>query len=325
MGASRKVLTSHETTEVTVGYSTDRGRLFVGRVEDALEDPRVRSQKGKVDLLFTSPPFPLVRKKKYGNKNGDEYLEWLRALAPRLREMVSPTGSIVVEIGNAWEPGIPAMSTLPLRALLAFQDAAELYLCQHVIAHNPARLPTPVQWVAVTRERLKDSYTHVWWLSPSPHPKADNRRVLTPYSAHMKSLLKRQTYNHGPRPSGHIISERGFLKDNGGAIAPSVIELEDPTAIASSVLKFSNTAWDANYVTYCRRHQIEAHPARMRAGLVAFFVEFLTEPGDLVMDPFAGSNTTGAVAETLRRKWLGIEANQDYARGSRGRFPSLAD
>lgn len=324
MVASRKMAHSLEPTEVTVAYTTERGRMLVGRAEDALDHRSVSARKGEVDLIFTSPPFPLVRKKKYGNKNGDQYLEWLRDLAPRLRDMVRPKGSIVIEIGNAWEPGIPSMSTLPLRALLAFQEAADLHLCQHIICHNPARLPTPAQWVTVKRERLKDSYTHVWWLSPTSNPKADNSRVLTPYSKHMKALLRRQTYNAGRRPSGHVISNRGFLTDHGGAIAPSVLELADVNAAPSSVLRFSNTAWDANYVSYCREHELESHPARMRAGLVAFFLEFLTDPGDLVFDPFAGSNTTGAVAELLRRKWLSVEANPDYAKGSRGRFPELS-
>ena len=199
--------------------------MLIGRVEQVLDDNELSAVRGKINLIFTSPPFPLVRKKRYGNETGSTYLRWLESLAPRLCNLLTPDGSIVVEIGNSWEPGAPVMSTLGLEALLAFKRAGNLHLSQHVICHNPARLPSPAQWVNVNRERLKDSFTHVWWMSRSEHPKADNRRVLTPYSKHMKSLLKSQKYNAGQRPSGHVISRKGFLTDHGGAIAPNVISL----------------------------------------------------------------------------------------------------
>lgn len=317
---------SDESGNVRVAYRTKNGQMLQGRIEDALEDARVRRIAGKVDLIFTSPPFPLVRKKKYGNRSGEEYLEWLKALAPRLAGLLSPSGSLVIEIGNAWEQGTPTMSTLPLRALLAFQEASGLQLCQHLICHNPARLPTPAQWVTIKRIRLKDSFTHVWWLSGSPaETKADNRKVLLPYSAHMRDLLRTKKYNAGARPSGHVISKTGFLTDHGGAIAPSVVDLasEDDPRVPQSVLPFSNTAWNPNYSEHCKRLGISTHPARMRPDLVAFFVEFLTEKDDLVFDPFGGSNTTGAVAEQMNRRWLSVEANTEYIEGSRGRFGSL--
>jgi site-specific DNA-methyltransferase (cytosine-N4-specific) len=262
----------------------------------------------------------LVRKKRYGNSTGEEYLEWLSSLAPRLSELLTDDGSIVIEVGNAWEEGRPEMSTLPLEALLAFKRAANLHLCQHMICHNTARLPGPAAWVTVKRVRLKDSFTHVFWLSRSPDPKADNRRVLLPYSQSMKSLLKTKEYNSGRRPSGHVISEKGFLKNNGGAIAPNVIDLEAAQHVPGSLMRFSNTHWDARYRQYCSDNGLDAHPARMQTTLAAFFMQFLTDPGDLVFDPFGGSNTTGAVAEEMGRRWTVVEASADYADGSRGRF-----
>ena len=62
------------------------------------------------------------------------------------------------------------------------------------------------------------------------------------------------------------------------------------------------------------------HPARFPAELPRFFIEFLTEPDDLVLDPFAGSNTTGAVAEQLGRRWIAVEKNRTYAEDSELRF-----
>ena len=308
---------------ISEAYSTALGSMYVGRIEEVFQTKPIKSVLGKVSLVMTSPPFPLLKKKSYGNSTGQEYLDWLKSLAPALTQLLADDGSIVIEIGNAWEPGVPEMSTLPLEALLAFKRAADLHLCQHIICHNPARLPSPAAWVNVDRVRLKDSFTHVWWLSKTPRPKANNRNVLLPYGKDMQALLRTGKYNAGRRPSGHVVSETGFLTNHGGAIAPSVLEVGDDARLPEAVLKYSNTSWDAAYRTYCETRGIPAHPARMQASLVAFFVEFLTDKGDLVFDPFGGSNTTGSTAELLGRRWLSVEASEVYAEGSRGRFPQL--
>jgi hypothetical protein len=302
-------------------YRTKRGRMLVGKIEDVLDSRALSPLRGKANLIFTSPPFPLVTKKRYGNDTGSSYIRWLEELAPRLCKLLTDDGSIVMEIGNSWEPGVPVMSTLGLEALLAFKKAGNFHLSQHVICHNPARLPSPAQWVNVNRERLKDSFTHVWWMSKTEHPKADNRRVLVPYSSHMKALLRSRKYNSGIRPSGHVISKRGFLKDHGGSIASNVIALdENAQQLPTSLLKFSGTSSDAKYQQYCAALGLEAHPARMQLGLALFFIQFLTKPGDIVFDPFGGSNITGYAAETLQRRWISVEASAGYARGSKGRF-----
>jgi len=299
-----------EQTELA--YRTDFGSCFLASAEAALGSRQLAHWRGKVDLILTSPPFPLNRKKRYGNLSGDAYLTWLASFAPIFKRYLKPTGSIVMEVGNAWEPGQPVMSTLSLRALLHFLDEGKLRLCQQFIAHNPARLPSPIQWVNKERIRVKDSFTHVWWMSPSTRPKADNRRVPKDYSKAMIRLLARQSYNSGKRPSDHSIGTKSFLKDNGGAIP-------------SSVLEFPNTLSVDPYLTYCREHGYKPHPARMQRELAAFFIKFLTEPGDVVLDPFAGSNTTGAAAESLGRRWVAMEANEEYVNASFGRFLAPPD
>lgn len=294
--------------------------MLQGRVEDALESAHLRRLQAGVNLIFTSPPFPLVRKKSYGNKIGNDYLQWLSGLAPKLANLLTKKGSIVIELGNAWVKGVPAMSTLPVKALLAFQESAQLHLCQYVICHNPARLPSPAQWVNIERSRLKDSFTHVWWLSKSERPKASNRRVLVPYSADMRNLLRVQKYNAGKRPSGHDISPKGFLKDHGGAISPSVVSLSEEARIPEALMKMPNTSWDANYRAYCKKRKVKEHPARMRPELAGFFIAMLTNRGDTVLDPFAGSNTTGAVADLMGRRWVSVEESKGFIKGSKGRF-----
>ena len=281
--------------------------MFVGKAESVLTSSQAQKYKGKVNLIFTSPPFPLNRKKKYGNLQGEPYIQWLEEMSLLFKDFLAKDGSIVMEVGNAWEKGSPVMSTLALKSMLAFQEKANLNLCQQFICYNPARLPGPAQWVTIERSRVKDSFTHVWWMSPNERPKADNRRVLKPYSKSMLQLLKSKKYNAGIRPSEHHIGEKSFLKNNQGAIP-------------SNVLTLSNTRTNDAYQKYCRKYNLPMHPARMQMELADFFINFLTEPGDLVLDPFGGSNTTGASAERLKRKWISIEPNVEYVRASYGRF-----
>ena len=65
------------------------------------------------------------------------------------------------------------------------------------------------------------------------------------------------------------------------------------------------------------------HPARFPYALPEFFIRFLTEPRQLVVDPFAGSNVTGAVADSLGRRWLSVDVDEEYLRGSAARFEKL--
>lgn len=293
-----------------VPYRTNLGFLIQGRAEIVLRSHAVKDLHGEVDLIFTSPPFPLNRKKKYGNAQGEEYVKWLCGFAEMFRRMLKPRGSIVMELGNAWEPGRPVMSTLALRSLLSFLNTGNFVLCEQFIWYNPARLPSPAQWVNVERIRVKDAYTNLWWMAKQDRPVADNRRVLTEYSPSMQKLLERKRYNSGRRPSEHHIGKMSFLRNNSGAIPSNVISLP-------------NTQASSDYLKFCRKNGYQPHPARMPLALAEFFIKFLTRPNMLVLDPFAGSNTTGAAAERLGRRWIAIEPHGPYAQGSQGRFLSV--
>lgn len=290
-----------------VVYQTEMGCFVHGDSIKVLDEAVDLNLRGNVDLIFTSPPFPLNRRKRYGNKNGNDYIEWLAGYADLFSDLLSPTGSIVMEMGNAWVKGSPTMSTLAIESLLELKKRGGFHLCQEFIWDNPARLPSPAQWVNVERSRVKDSFTRLWWLSKNPRPKADNRRVLKSYSPSMKRLLEKQTYNYGKRPSEHHIGSESFLTNNGGSIP-------------SNVLTIANTRCNDPYMDYCRKNDIVHHPARMPPDLAKFFINFLTVEGDLVFDPFSGSNTTGRVAEDLKRRWVSVEIDKEYAMASMSRF-----
>lgn len=308
-------------------YSTDYGKLLVGDSIEISKQYLKRHYKNKFQLIITSPPFPLNAKKKYGNLQGDAYLKWFADLAPIFNDLLTDDGSLVMEIGNAWEQGRPVQSLLHLECLFALVNNpnSDLRLIQEFISYNPSRLPSPAQWVTVNRLRTVDSYTHVWWMSKSDYPKADNSKVLRPYSKSMERLIKSKKFNAGPRPSEHRVSKQSFTKDNGGSIPHNLFEFEAIDAnrdvrLPHSVLSFSNTTSNDYFLKRCREKKIIPHPARMPKGLVSFFTEFLTDEDDFILDPFAGSNTTGYVAEKLKRNWVSLEINQDYANDSMIRF-----
>ncbi|MEK8019159.1 MAG: site-specific DNA-methyltransferase [Candidatus Parabeggiatoa sp.] len=308
-------------------YCTKYGKMLAGNSIEIFNTYLKRYYKNKFQLIITSPPFPLNSKKKYGNLQGEDYLEWFVNLAPIFNELLSDDGSLVIEMGNAWESGRPVQSLLHLECLFGFvnNEDSNLRLIQEFISYNPSRLPSPAQWVTVNRLRTVDSYTHVWWIAKTDYPKADNSKVLRPYSKSMKRLIETKQYNSGKRPSEHNISAESFTTDNEGSIAHNLFELETidenrEVRLPHSVLSFSNTTSNDYFLKQCRKKNIKPHSARMNAGLVSFFTQFLTDEDDLILDPFAGSNTTGYIAEKLKRKWLSIEVNENYAHDSIIRF-----
>jgi len=309
----------------TILYKTKFGEYHIDKCESKLTE--LKKNGIKAQLILTSPPFPLNNKKHYGNLSGEDYLHWLSALAPLFSSILTNNGSIVIELGNAWEKGRPIQSLLTLKSLMAFLEnpKANLKLCQEFVCYNPARLPSPAQWVTIHRIRTIDSFTHIWWMSKSDYPKADNSKILRPYSKSMKRLLAKGSYNAGKRPSEHTISKRSFLKSHKGSIVHNVLELDQmdekrEIRFPANALSIANTKSNDYFSLECKKNEIIPHPARMPVELVSFFINFLTDEGDLVLDPFAGSNTTGYCAEKLRRKWLGIDTEEAYGKQSVLRF-----
>jgi site-specific DNA-methyltransferase (cytosine-N4-specific) len=261
-----------------------------------------------VDLVVTSPPFALRRQKSYGNVTEAEYVEWILPFGSEVYRVLKDTGSFVLDLGGAYLTGVPSRSLYNFRTLISLCDVVGFHLAEDFYWHNPSKLPSPIEWVNKRKIRAKDSINTVWWLSKTEFPKADVRNVLTPYSERMKKLIKDPAAFYTPtkRPSGHDIGS-SFGKDNGGAIP-------------SNLLSIPNTDSNSPYIRCCRQFSVEQHPARFPEAVPEFFIKMLTDPGDLVVDIFAGSNTTGCVAERLSRKWVSVDNNLEYLRGSIFRF-----
>jgi DNA modification methylase len=287
-------------------HKTSRGEILWGDSRSYLFNV---AKESSIDPIITSPPFGLVRKKTYGNEDAHLYCEWFRPFAEGFRRALKKGGSLVIDIGGAWIPGQPTRSLYHFQLLIMLVEEYGFHLCQEHYWWNPSKLPTPAEWVNVRRVRVKDAVNCIWWLSKTPFPKANNRRVLAPYSESMKDLLT-NGYVAKRRPSGHEISVK-FRKDNGGSVPPNLLAV-------------ANTESTSRYQEYCRDNNIPIHPARFPAQVPEYFIRLLTEAGDLVVDPFAGSCVTGAVAEALERKWVCCELSEEYLQGALARFtPSV--
>jgi DNA modification methylase len=285
-------------------YRTDYGAAYCGDSRELLR----QLPDGSINLVITSPPFALQRKKEYGNKDQHEYIDWLAEFAQLVYRKLRDDGSFVLDVGGAYQKGVPIRSLYNFRIPIRFCDELGFFLAEEFFWHNPSKLPSPIEWVNKRKLRAKDSVNTVWWFSKTEWPKADVTKVLAPYSERMKKLIEdpEKFYKPKVRPSGHDISS-GFGKDNGGAIP-------------SNLLQVPNSESNGQYLGGCKTVGAQGHPARFPAKLPEFFIRFLTDPGDLVMDIFAGSNTTGQVAETEGRRWLAFDERLDYLAASAFRF-----
>lgn len=281
-------------------YETKLGKACLG---DSLSLMR-KLPPECVNLILTSPPYALHFQKEYGNKSQAEYVPWFLEFAKEFKRILKPDGSVVIDLGGSWQQGQPTRSLYHFELLLALCKDIGFHLAQEFYWYNPAKLPSPAEWVTVRKIRVKDSVNCIWWLAKTPHPKANNQKVLAEYSPDMKRLLKRG-YRPKQRPSGHIITSK--FTDKGGAIP-------------SNLLSHGNNDSNGYYMEACKRTGIKPHPARFPIQVPLFFIRFLTELADLVLDPFAGSNTTGEACEREQRKWIAMELNEAYLEGSRFRF-----
>ena len=281
-------------------FKTQLGAAYLGDTRELIKGIKDES----VNLIMTSPPYALHFKKEYGNAAQAEYVKWFLGFADDFRRVLTHDGSMVVDIGGAWTPGEPTRSLYHYELLIALCREAKFHLAQEFYWYNPGKLPSPAEWVTVRKIRVKDAVNCIWWLSKSTNPKADNQRVLTEYSPDMKRLLKRG-YRPKVRPSGHVITHK--FTDRGGAIP-------------SNLLIYGNNDANGVYMSRCKKEGIKPHPARFPIQVPTFFIRYLTDEGDVVLDPFAGSNTTGEAAERDGRRWLACEREEKYLEGSVFRF-----
>lgn len=290
-----------------LAFSTDLGVAIWGDSEDVFQDLDV-----PITLCFTSPPYPLRRARNYGNVDCRAIVDFIcQTLAPAL-DKLADDGSLVINLTNdIFEERSPARSTYLERLVLALEDNFGLHLMDRFVWHNPTKPPGPLQWASLTRQQLNVAYEPVMWFAKDPHKvKSDNRRVLQPHTSSQQALISRggekrhTSYGDG----AYTLRPGSFGAATAGTIPRNVLQIPH------------RCRWSAAYRQHAQSLGLPLHGAGMPYTLPEFMIRFLTEPGDLVADPFGGRSMTGRAAESLGRMWFCVEKMLEYAIGGSALF-----
>ena len=296
-------------------FLSDYGAAYLG---DSLE-LLGQLPAGSVNLVVTSPPYALHFKKAYGNKDKNQYEKWFLPIAQQIYRVLRDDGSFVLNIGGSYNAGTPTRSIYHFKLLISLVEDIGFHLAQECFWYNPAKMPMPAEWVTVRRIRIRDSVEYVWWLSKTPWPKATNLAVLKEYSQDMIRLNRNGV--RGMVPAIRACDSQIVRQDRPQA-AQFLQMLPRPSFMTSlrACSRWVTTLLTTPIRLRCKEEGIKIHPARFPALLPKFFIKMLTDENDLVVDTFAGSNTTGSVAESLKRRWISGEEVEEYLKASTFRF-----
>src|SRR5262245_42123332 len=122
-------------------YRTKLGTAWLGDAKDVLR----KIDDGTVQAIITSPPFALRTKKQYGNRPEDEYVPWFMEFADEFKRVLKDDGSLVIELGGAWLPGMPVRSIYHFELLIELVRTAKFHLAEEFYWYNRAKIPSPAQ------------------------------------------------------------------------------------------------------------------------------------------------------------------------------------
>lgn len=266
-----------------------------------------------ITLVLTSPPYPLAKTRAYGNVREGEYVDWLCATLEGVIAKLAPGGSLMLVLGNdIFQPGSPARSLYKERLTLALNDRFSLSKMDSLIWFNNSKPPGPVQWASLNRSQLNTAYESVLWFTNDPSQvRSDNRRVLQPHRERQTRLMAAGGEQRNERHSDGAYSlrpGRSYARQTAGRIP-------------KNVLPFGHQCADQKaYKIAAKALGLPVHGAPMPVSLCRFLIEFMTERGDLVMDPMAGSMSVAKAAELAGRRWLACEQYGEYVLGGSTRF-----
>ncbi len=309
----KKGLTKAPPNVVMLGFSTDLGVAVWGSCHDVFG-----SLTDSIAVCITSPPYPLKQARAYGNVTQDEWVDWVcKCLEPIVKRLL-PGGSIAVNLSNdIFEPGLPARSIYREEFVVAMRKRLGMYKMDDM-PWESNKIPGPYQWASKRRMQLNTGYEPIYVFCNDPlRSFADNTRVLQPHTETHKKLMAR---------GGE--SRTAVNSDGANRLYPGSFGAETEGRIPRNVLRFGNVCPDQRRLRkLARAAGLPVHGASMPLALALFLVEYLSRPGDLVVDPFGGTLTTAKACQMLSRSWLACEMMAEYLMAGRLRFDpaDLAD
>lgn len=235
-----------------------------------------------INLVMTSPPYADSRKNTYGGIHPDEYVEWFLPITAELYRVLKEDGSFVLNIKEKAMNG--ERHTYVIELILAMKKQGWLWTEEYVW-HK--RNCTPGKWP----NRFRDAWERCLHFTKQKSFKMNQDAVMVPTGDWSKSRLKNLSETDKRRDNSRVGS--GFGKNISNWIGR---DMAYPTNVLHLATECSN----------------KNHSATFPKELPAWFIKLFTDEGDLVLDPFFGSGTTGIVALELGRHFVGIELKEDY-------------
>ncbi|MBL8148206.1 MAG: site-specific DNA-methyltransferase [Anaerolineae bacterium] len=235
-----------------------------------------------VDLIVTSPPYADNRKKTYGGIHPDEYVDWFMPRAEQMQRILKPTGTFVLNIKEKVVEG--ERHTYVLELILEMRRQGWLWT-EEFVWHK--RNSYPGKW----SNRFRDSWERCIQFNKQRQFQMNQDAVMVPMGDWAKSRLARLSETDQQRDESKVGS--GFGKNVSNWVGRDM-------AYPTNVLHFA---------TECSN---KGHSAAFPEVIPEWFIKLFTRPGDMVLDPFAGSGTTAVVARRLRRHFIGIEILPEY-------------
>lgn len=264
-------------------------KILLGDCEEVLKG----LPENCVDLIFTSPPYADQRKNTYGGIHPDTYVEWFLPKASEFRRVLKPTGSFVLNIKERVVSG--ERHTYVLELILALKEQGWLWT-EEYIWHKKNSFPG--KWP----NRFRDSWERLLHFTKEKKFKIYQDNVMVPVGDWAKERLSNLSETDLIRDESKVNS--GFGKNISNWVGRKKVY---PTNVLYLATECSN----------------KNHSAVFPLDLPKWFIKLLTEPGDLVLDPFVGSGTTCLAAMELGRNYLGIDVMEEYIELSRERLSSV--
>jgi len=244
-------------------------------------------EDNSVDLIVTSPPyFDAIDYNNGVTYTYDEYIEWLVIRLNEMHRIIKKSGSIIFNINDKCEKGFRLPYVFDLVSDVNKMTKLKFY--DRYIWQKPNTLP-------YQGKRLNDRLEFIFHWVKHKDFKANTEAILQPYS---EKSLERMNPKYDFKTNQKIVdgirqtTEAKKIKPAKGGTKPSTL-FNFKTAGAI-------------------KNKGEKHPAPFHPDLPEFFIKWLTNDGDVVLDPFGGSFTTYKQATDMNRNAIAFEINEDY-------------
>ena len=294
-----------------LAFSTDLGVAIWASSDRVFSQVRLDVP---IVLAITSPPYPLRKPRAYGNPRAGEYVDFICRIMEPIVANMAPGASLVLNVSNdIFEAGSPARSTYIERMIIVLEDRMGLKLMDRLPWINLSKAPGPIAWASKKRYQLNVGWEPVIWMTNDPsRVRANNQRVLQPHSDRQLKLI-----NAGGEKRSASYADGAYT------IKPGSFGNPTDGRIPRNVLQYGHNCADhREYRRDAQRLGLPKHGAPFPKEMIKFLIEYLTDPGDLIVDNMGGKLTTAKASEELGRPWLVTEWMWDYVRGAAERFRS---